>query len=211
MRVFIKHASKQGGNEINAQRQSQGINHVKYISRSDVNLPQMRQVGRKRRLARLAHPGAVGLMGRLFSEHVLGPAGADSVEKLGGDVDVLGEGGLDVEAGAGDGAEQPGLEEGRVGDGGVGGAAGGEEPGGGGAVEDVGDEVADRVKVRAAEEEARVVGARPRLGLDDEQRHVDVGVERAAALARVEDDAGGGGGQREAVGVRVGGARAEGL
>lgn len=57
----------------------------------------------------------------------------------------------------------------------------------GDALEHAEDEVLYGVKVRAVVEDAVLLG--PGVGVDDEEGHVDEGVERPALLAWVEDDA----------------------
>ncbi|EGX90169.1 hypothetical protein CCM_06588 [Cordyceps militaris CM01] len=116
------------------------------VSRRDVNLPPVRHLLRKRRLAVLTNPRVVLLVRHRLSQQVPRGARADRVEEPGRDIDVLPERGADGKARASDGAQQQRLEQRRVGDGRVGRAAGREEPRGRGPVEAVGDNVAHRVK-----------------------------------------------------------------
>lgn len=154
---------------------------------TDVDLPELGQLGRVRLLAVLADPVVVGVVGDLLVEDLGGLAVLEEGEEVAGDADVLLEGLLDVGGGAGGPAEKQGLEERGVGDAGVGGAEAGEEPGGTGAAEDGDGEVADGVEVGAAVEDAGAGG--PGGGVHDEDGDGDVVVQGAAGLAGVEDDA----------------------
>lgn len=85
---------------------------------------------------------------------------AQKVPKVIRHADVLPQGLLGVERRAGGPAEQQGLDQGRIGDAGVGGADAGEEPGRvtGDTVQDAESELLDGVKVRAAVEDAALLG-----------------------------------------------------
>lgn len=128
-------------------------------------------------------------MRNLFLQNAAHLGGPQRLDKVVRNTDVLAQGLPHIERRARRPAQQEGLYEGGIRHAGVACAEARQEPGcAAGALEDAGHEVADGVEVRPAEEEGALAG--PRVGVDDEEGHVERGVEGPALLAWVEGDAG---------------------
>lgn len=183
---------------------SQGEDLGLFLYRTHMNFPKLGHLFRKLLFSLFAHPLPILLMRNRLTQHPLFLTTIHKVEEIQRDSDILPQPVLDVDRRARRPAQKQRLDQGRVRDAGVRRPQAGEEPAGAGAVEGVADEVAHRVEVGAVEEDGVRLG--PRVAVDDEDGDVDVGVERAAFFARVEDDAGGGG-----VGLGVAGGGFEGL
>lgn len=143
-------------------------------------------------------------MRNLFLQNAVHFGGPQRLDKVVRNADVLAQGLPHIERRARRPAQQERLYEGGIRHAGVACAEASQEPGRAGPLEDAGDQVADGVEMRPAEEEGALAG--PRVGVDDEEGHVERGVEGPALLAWVEGDAGHGG-----VGPVGGGRLPEGL
>lgn len=161
--------------------------------RTDMDFPQPSQVPRVRKLPVPVHPLAVlGVSDVVGEDPARASAAADDeLDEVMRDADVLPRGLAGVESRASGPAQKQGLQERRVRYARMACAQAREEPCRAGAVEHAACQVPNGVEVRPPEEEG--AGSGPRVGVDDEDGDVDVGVERAGLLARVEDYAGHGG------------------